>query len=78
MKISDGRGETAGLIAAAKLYLNGDNDRSQHVLDFGRAAFARGDRETALTLGREVIRRTPDYAPAQRLLNEWQLRPGKK
>lgn len=78
MKISDGRGETAGLIAAAKLYLNGDNDRSQHVLDFGRAALARGDRETALTLGREVIRRTPDYAPAQRLLSEWQLRPAKK
>lgn len=75
MQVSQARGETRELVAAAKLYLNGDNDRSQHVLDFGRAASARGDRETALALGKEVIRRTPEYAPAQRLLREWQARP---
>jgi hypothetical protein len=78
MQVSQARGEARELVAAAKLYLNGDNDRSQHVLDFGRAAFAQGDRETALALGKEVIRRTPEYAPAQRLLREWQARPPAK
>jgi tetratricopeptide (TPR) repeat protein len=78
MQISQARGERPEMLAAATLYLNGDNDRSQKVLEMGRAAFAAGDKDSAIALAKEVLRRSPDFPPAQRLLNEWQPKSPRK
>ena len=78
IRVCQGRGDLAELIAAAKLYLNGDAARSRQVLDVARAVFAKGDTTTAVALAKEVVRATPDFAPVQRLLSEWQPKPAKK
>ncbi len=75
IRVYQGRGDTADLVAAAKLYLNGDASRSRQVIDVGRAVFDQGDKPTAIAIAKEVLRATPDFAPAQRYLAEWQPKP---
>lgn len=75
MQISLARSERSALLAAASLYLNGDHDRSQKVLDLGRDAFANGDKDAAIALAKEVLQRSPDFPPAQRWLRVWQPKP---
>jgi tetratricopeptide (TPR) repeat protein len=79
VRLCQGRGEYSEMIAAAKLFLNGEADRARRVTEIARAVFQKGERETAVTLAKEVLRASPGYPPAQRLLNEMQPKPaGKK
>ncbi|MBL9201781.1 MAG: tetratricopeptide repeat protein, partial [Opitutaceae bacterium] len=48
--------------------------RALRLLDVARDYAARGERRTAVALTREVLRHTPDFPPARRLLAE--LEPG--
>jgi hypothetical protein len=72
VRICEGRGEFAELVAAAKLYLNGEAERSRRITDIARAVYGQGEHTTAVILLREVLRALPDYPPADRLLREWQ------
>lgn len=78
MRVAHAKGQVPEMLAAARLYLNGDNERSQQTLNFGRTLFAKGDKDSAIALAKEVLRRTPDFPPAVRLLSEWQPKPAKK
>ncbi len=78
VRICQGRGEYAALVAAAQLFLNGEAERSRRVIDVARAVFKQGERPTAVALAKEVLRALPDYPPAVRLLREWQQRPAER
>lgn len=56
------------LITAARVYLNGDEHRAQHVLVLAEQAAAEGATDLARTLLREINRRTPEFAEAAALL----------
>lgn len=64
-------GDVPGALKLARLYLNGDQVRSNQMLDVARGIFASGDQPTARTLVQEVLQRSPGFAPARRLLLEW-------
>lgn len=80
MRIARGRGEMPEMIAAAKFFLDGDQDRARRVTEVAREIAGQGERDAAVTLTREVLRSVPDYPPAVRLLGELQSRkaPAKK
>ena len=61
------------MLSAARLYLNGSNERAGKVLELAREIY-QADRERAIELAREVRRKSPDYPPVQRLLAEWRGR----
>jgi hypothetical protein len=71
-------GNLSGVRSAARLFLNGDRERSQKLLEVAREFHGRGDTATALLLTREVLRRTPGFPPAQRLLAELEAPPAPK
>ncbi len=64
------QGNIPGMLSAARLFLTGDRARSQRLLEVAREYSTRGDRVTAITLTKEVLRRTVDFPPAKRLLVE--------
>ncbi|MSU24967.1 MAG: hypothetical protein EXS32_14260 [Opitutus sp.] len=78
MRSAHAKGERPEMLAATRLYLNGSTERSQQTLGLGRTLFAQGDTNTAIALAKEVLRQTPDFPPAQRLLREWQPKPVRK
>jgi len=65
-------GDLPGLLRSARLLLTGDRDRSEQVLDLARALHVAGHRAAALALVREVLRKSPNFPPAARLLREWE------
>lgn len=75
IRIAYAGGSRAEVVAATRLYLNGDNARSEQVLAFGRQLFAKGDADTAIALTNEVLRKVPNFGPARRLLTDWQTKP---
>ncbi len=77
VRIAQGRGEYTEMIAAAKLFLDGEADRCRRVTDVARAVFKLGERDAAVALLKEVRRALPEYPPAVRLLSEWQPKPAK-
>jgi hypothetical protein len=77
IRIGHGAGQSAEMLAAVRLYLNGDAARATKVLDVARGFYAEGDKPAALDLVREIRRKSPEFAPAQRLLAEWQPAPPK-
>lgn len=72
VRVSHGVGDRNGMIAATRLFLNGDEARSQQIVDVAKAIAARGDKEAAVTLARELLRRVPDFEPARALRLELQ------
>ncbi len=70
VRINHGLGDQAGALAAARLFLNGDNERSRQMLELAREFATAGDKDSGLALTREVLRRTPNHPPAVRLLAE--------
>jgi hypothetical protein len=68
LRTSRDQGNVPGMLAAARLFLTGDRARSQKMLAVAREYFDRGDKTTAVALTNEVLRRTPDFPPARRLL----------
>ncbi len=78
VRIAHGRNEPIALIAGCKLFLNGDADRAQRVLELGQTLFDEGDRATAITLAKESVRASPDLAAAQSALRLWSQLPESK
>lgn len=70
VRIGHGHGSTTEMLAAARVYLNGDAERSRQVLDLARE-FHGNDKPAGLALAQEVQRKTPNYPPVVRLLAEW-------
>lgn len=75
VRISQGTGDFTATVAAARLFLNGDNERSRQLLEVAQAFFDRGDKTSAIALANEILRRSPGYAPVKRTLAEWQPPP---
>ena len=71
MRVAQALGERSRMLVAAALYLNGDAERSRQALDFARTFYAKGDRESAIAIMNEVMRRSPDDAAARKLMFEW-------
>lgn len=71
VRIAHGRGRTAEMLASARVYLTGDNERARVMLDVAREIYARGDKSAAIALAQEVKRKYLDYPPVNRLLAEW-------
>ena len=78
IQIAQGKGAVPAMLAATKLYLNGDANRTQKVLDLARSVFAKGDKDSAVALAKEVLRTSPEAGAALRLLKEWQPKPVSK
>ncbi|MEY4967042.1 MAG: hypothetical protein RL274_2625 [Pseudomonadota bacterium] len=72
VKIGHGTAQFAEMLAAARLYLNGDAARSVKLLELARTFYNDGGKAAAIDLVSEVRRKSPDFAPAQRLIAEWQ------
>lgn len=68
-------GAVAEMIGAARMLMDGSNARAQQVVDFAAEASARGQKDAAATLLREVLRKSPDYPPAKRALKELEAKP---
>jgi hypothetical protein len=62
----------------ARTYLNGDNDRTRNTTTLAQSLYGIGRKPAAILLVKEVLRRTPDYAPAKRLLDVWEPKPKPK
>lgn len=75
LRINHAKGETPAMLASARLYLNGDNVRSERVMAIAREFFKAGDKDAAVALVQAVTQRAPDFAPAARLLGEWKPNP---
>ena len=71
VKARHASGDLPGALRVARLYLNGDQQRSLRMLELAREFFAAGEKSTAVTLTNEVLRRTPGFPPAQRQLADW-------
>jgi len=69
--ISRGRNDPAGVLNAARLYLNGDEVRSQRLLALAQEMFAADEKTSAVALVKEITGRTPGFGPAHRVLAEW-------
>ncbi len=66
------------LLSAARLYLNGSRVRADRVLALATETRRNGATEHATLLLNEVLRRLPDYAPAQELRTQWQPKAATK
>lgn len=78
VRLGQAAGDFPAMMAAARFFLNGDNERSRQLLAAAREFFDRGDKAAAIALANEVLRRSPGYTPAKRILAEWQPPPAKK
>lgn len=75
VRLNQGRGEVPMMLAAARVYLNGDVERSRRVGALAREAWAAGDKSGAIALAEAVLQRTPEDVPAKRLLAELKPKP---
>ncbi|AHF92725.1 hypothetical protein OpiT1DRAFT_05123 [Opitutaceae bacterium TAV1] len=62
----------------ARTYLNGDRNRTQNATTLAQSLYGTDRKPGAILLIKEVLRRTPDYAPARRLLDVWEPKPKPK
>jgi len=76
VRIGAGIDDRSAMLAAARIYLNGEDARSRQLLATAREIDQRGKRDAAIALAREVLRRTPRMAEARRALAEWSPPPG--
>lgn len=72
IRIGLGQRDLPGVVNAARLFVNGDEARSQQALEIARAAHAAGDPAPAIELVREIVHRAPKFLLAQRVLAEWE------
>lgn len=68
ISVALGLQDKPALITAARMYLNGDEHRAQHVLVLAERAAGEGATDLARTLLREVNRRSPELTEAAALL----------
>lgn len=72
MRVSIHTGDMLTMIGAAKVYLDGSSARAVHVVNVARElAKKSGARDDAEALVNEVLRKSPHFPPAERLLKEW-------
>ncbi len=72
VRIAHGQGNSLGMMKAARLYLNGDDERTQRLLEQARSFIAAGDRASAVSLAREIASRAPRDVAARAALEEWE------
>lgn len=72
MRIAQERGSNPEMVLAVRLLLDGSAARAQAVVDYATELQARGKKEPAVLLLREVLRNIPAHAIARRLLAEWE------
>ena len=72
VRIHHGQSELPGMVASARLYLNGDMVRSQRLLAFARETYEAGDKSAATSLVQAVLQRSPEFTAAQQLQAQWQ------
>ncbi len=72
VRIGLGQRDLPAAVNAARLYANGDEARGQQLLTLARDLHAAGDTAAAVALAREIVRRSPEFAAAQRALAEWE------
>ncbi|HWA88221.1 MAG TPA: hypothetical protein VG710_18480 [Opitutus sp.] len=77
MRVAMKTGDAIELTAAAKLYLDGTNERAVHVVDLARELATGGHQTRAEFLLTEVLRKMPEFPPAVRLKREWHPPPKK-
>jgi len=75
MRVAAHTGDTLELLGAAKLYLDGSNDRATRVVAIARELGGRGAKEDGELLLNEVLRKIPGFPPASRLQKEWHPPP---
>ncbi len=78
VRIAHGQGDSPGMKKAARLYLNGDDERSRRLLELARTMLAGGDRSQAVGLVREIVSRSPQDVAARTALEEWEPVPAQK
>lgn len=75
VRIARGSGDRGAMLRSARLFLNGDQSRSQQMLDAAQEFFRGGDKDSAVAITKEVLARTPNFPPAVRLLAAWEPKP---
>jgi hypothetical protein len=68
VKLRQQQGDMLAMLTAARVYLNGDRARTDRLLLLAKEYLEQGDKSSTAALAREVLRRTPNFPPAQRLL----------
>ncbi len=71
IQICRSQNDPAGALNAARLYLNGDDVRSLRLLSLAREMYAWDEKSSAIALVKEIVSRTPGFAPAHALLEDW-------
>jgi hypothetical protein len=71
LRIEHGLGDRLAGLITAKVYLDGSEGRAQGVLSLAQELYATGKKDEAVGLVREVLRKTPDFTPAERVLAAW-------
>jgi hypothetical protein len=72
IKIGRAQKDLSAMLAAARLYLNGGDERARELLGLARQSYAEGEARLALGLTREILQRSPDFAPAKSELAKWE------
>lgn len=75
VRIGQGRGEKPAMLAAAKMFANGDTERALRLLQVAREFRQDGDTSAAIALVEVVVRTSPELAAAQSLLAEMKPKP---
>jgi hypothetical protein len=71
LRIEHGLGDRLAGLITAKVYLDGSEGRAQGVLTLAQELYATGKKDEAVGLVREVLRKTPGFTPAERVLAAW-------
>jgi len=72
VRINHGHGDLPRLLAAARVYLNGNTARSQRIIELARERYSSGDKNGAQGLVQIVLQRSPDFPPALALTAQWE------
>ncbi|MDF3057437.1 MAG: hypothetical protein K0R17_1652 [Rariglobus sp.] len=75
VRFSGRTGDLLTLRLAARLYINGDRQRSAKMIEAARELKSAGRNQEAVFLLKELLAKVPDYTVAQRLLTEWTPKP---
>lgn len=75
IRINGRVGDLPAQHVATRFYLNGDAKRSLKAAELARELYAAGCKEAAILLAKDLLRKTPDYPPAKRILAEWEPKP---
>jgi predicted Zn-dependent protease len=78
VRIARARNDPPALLKSARLYLNGDRARAEQMLAVARDLMTNGQSALAAAVTKEILRRIPNFAAAQRLLAETEAESEKK